>query len=1602
MDFNFNHVIEALHSKKTHSNKIIYSIINQHLDTLIKRAPSKNSDAQIEDSIDFYIKTIKTALRLINDIKGDSSSEINRTYYEHIIDIVNDRLEELMTNISYYIHSDPFNLGNHSNKFVYYPALLDNDFAKKLISKQEFLMNIGHAPKKSIRHVYKGFKKSPVQRLVKNYISTDTPYNGILLWHEVGVGKTCAAIGIAENFKKRIYTKKERTIILTPGQTLKDSWYDEIFNIKKEITYSNTNYNKQCTGESYIHIMNKDSTNYNRVKRRRDKIISKYYEVDGYQAFAGKFTRDFNDYLSSIEDKNRVFYNRNLIKFIKENFSNRVMILDEVHTTRDTNNNSSLEGKKIRKYLELIVRYSDNLKLILLSATPMYDSASEIIWLINLLRLNDNRSPLDYTRYFKDFKVTNPTEFSSKIKGYISYQRGEDPYIFPTKLWPSINNSDKSNLFIPATIDNLVKSDLIKMDDDSKKFNFTEEQIKTELSDRIRTQPVLKNIFGNNTNYISQKYSDNIKHLVFYRNFMSNWQYGCYCNYLDNNPDAGNFSGNTSTRQYSNIVLPQLNREGGLIQDQIVPNNNFNNLFPKKKGKYTINDALINSDGISILNKTRIGKYSKKLENILNIIENSKGIVFIYSKFIEFGALITALALEENGFSKFNCNSKGETSRKTLLTNSTYKAKRKFSYILLTGQPDLTGNKTTLNKLKDFSNSIQNKNGDIIKVIIGTEVVEQGISFFNVRQIHMLDPWWNINSYNQVIGRGVRRLSHKNLPKEERNVTIYLHLGVKSHTLSGGGKKNKLKKLKKIKKINKKETLIDEYLYSRGLSKYNEILKVQRIMKQFAFDCNLNKKANIFTGLGFNEIIRLTDARNNNRFISNKDWDGSITCDFGVCNYTCSPDINIEGLDTNQDTYNLNLIKEDIMIAKQIIKDFFKKTIGTEFNQLRIRVKPLLDIKDKSSENIDNIISLSLHTIIKNKEPVYNDIIGKSGYISEILHTDRDGKNNNYYIFQKQISEKTDDLKYVYLPEGVNKKHLSIKDIDENVDFANNTTDGTKSEDGMATTDFTKLMNNFIGILQLAIFNSLIMYNEDAKIMLGEQLIPDLNDVYNKFKEITHLGNHITHKFPKTSGKKISHTREFIKFGYNILEFGDYKDNLDKILLDRKIKLFGSETNTKHIGDFIKLKNARVSRIDKQGKLKGGVIIEPRKRENMGTPTKKDFIQIQYDDRSIETLVFNGSVGVGEKKVDLTTEYPITNRFYDGTMGSVLPNIYDIIYNIFLTEIENRSLSERNSFLKKIFDLVENKPIEDYIDTYFFYKENKVKHSNQKPYRIDFSYIDNNTYLHDTIIKIFFYSYFSSRDLNVKIPNSTKILKETHNFNKFSYFLTDKMYNKFTGTTYSGTKEKIKYLVIPTSSIPPKAGGISRIGSDSYDFYEKDATGKIIKKSMSQKLKTYLNRTFFPNPDDGNLLKSKVYSFIYSTSISAKGSSFYVVNKGKDNYTEVTTKGTGRISKKVDRTGAPCGNAKGVKKNIEIGTFVNDILTKLALPDKTLIKYGDLGKRWPLYPSKEDLCMELKLLMRHLDHLGYIDHSVAPKKPLNVHERYFYHEHVKNKIDRSL
>ena len=71
-----------------------------------------------------------------------------------------------------------------------------------------------------------------------------------------------------------------------------------------------------------------------------------------------------------------------------------MIIIDEVHNIRDIAINAN---KDVSKTIFDIIKVADNIRLLLLSATPMYNSYKEIIWITNLLNLNDRR-PIIRTR----------------------------------------------------------------------------------------------------------------------------------------------------------------------------------------------------------------------------------------------------------------------------------------------------------------------------------------------------------------------------------------------------------------------------------------------------------------------------------------------------------------------------------------------------------------------------------------------------------------------------------------------------------------------------------------------------------------------------------------------------------------------------------------------------------------------------------------------------------------------------------------------------------------------------------------------------------------------------------------------------------------------------------------------------------------------------------------------------------------------------------------------------------------------------------------------------------------------------------------------------
>ena len=137
-------------------------------------------------------------------------------------------------------------------KFMYYPDFDDKDFYEKIYTKKEFYKNRFIKNDKTTEEICNArlYNLAPQQEFLKNYISIDTPYNGILIYHGTGVGKTCSSIQISEGFKgimKRMHADEKRKIIVLVSKRILPSFQKEIYDIKKESKKKKPDDIVQCT-----------------------------------------------------------------------------------------------------------------------------------------------------------------------------------------------------------------------------------------------------------------------------------------------------------------------------------------------------------------------------------------------------------------------------------------------------------------------------------------------------------------------------------------------------------------------------------------------------------------------------------------------------------------------------------------------------------------------------------------------------------------------------------------------------------------------------------------------------------------------------------------------------------------------------------------------------------------------------------------------------------------------------------------------------------------------------------------------------------------------------------------------------------------------------------------------------------------------------------------------------------------------------------------------------------------------------------------------------------------------------------------------------------
>jgi superfamily II DNA or RNA helicase len=518
------------------------------------------------------------------------------------------------------------------------------------------------------------FKLQPQQSFLAEYFTSKNAPDGMLVFHQIGAGKTCAAISVAEKMKK-----KYKILVVLPAALI-GNFMDELIS--------------SCPGENeYI------------TKKEGEELLKLKYYSDEYKAIIEKTKERISKYYT-------IYSYHKFVELAEDNkikLKNTLLIVDEVQ------NMVSLTGTFYRVLKKQIDKTDDTFKILILSATPMFDRPNEIGLTLNLLKPKEE-FPIgcDFNQTFLEgngetYNLINTDKFINMSKNLVSYYRGAPPYTYPEQIFRVV------------------------------KCKMSDFQYKSYLT-----------ALSSEGNYVKGSFR-NVDILNLPVNFF------------------------LGPRMVSNVAFPN-------------------------KGIGELGFSSFDDDNLLLQN---IIKFSAKFYKILKKIKKSEGPVFIYSNFKDLGGLRSLIKfIEYHGYKNYKVFGEGPMRYSTWSGDETHQMKE---------------------EIKKVFNQKENEDGSRIRLMLGSPSVKEGVSFKRVRQVHILEPYWNMSRVLQIIGRAIRFCSHNDLPKKERNVDVYLYLA----TYPG-------------------EETIDQYIWSLAKEKSKLIQQFETALKEVAVDCELFYNRNVY------------------------------------------------------------------------------------------------------------------------------------------------------------------------------------------------------------------------------------------------------------------------------------------------------------------------------------------------------------------------------------------------------------------------------------------------------------------------------------------------------------------------------------------------------------------------------------------------------------------------------------------------------------------------------------------------------------------------------------------------------------------------------------
>lgn len=795
------------------------------------------------------------------------------------------------------------------------------------------------------------------QRFIKDYMQSKSPYRGVLLYHGLGVGKTRASIAVAESLRPNV----KKVIVMLPA-SLRQNFINEIIDCG----------NREFAKEQYWKSVKIDVKDTDDVKEAEEtygvskahikkfgriwKVSTKKTREEGSNWESLKTDwPEIMTYITASVLRKYEFINYNGLRHShvqameKTHFDDSVVIIDEAHnfTSRVVNGqvvDGKIVGRKVLTPIYQMLMDAKNLKIVMLSGTPLINRPIELAYTLNLLRGYIEVQDLYYrsTREFSldavqteldNHPVIDMAQIDAAHKririalvpdGYAIDGKGK--YMSRDKSNATRFGKDaetrldsiKSQLeTLGAQVGQIFPRKFTALPVDEERFDELFINYKTKKAeDAIKNQSLFARRITGLVSYFEAYNPEHYPHLEdteVVEVAFSEEHFNKYMEMRDQEAEK-------ETKSKNNKRMQKKNANANHAKDQLTENSTYrsfsralcNFCFPesidrkfprdiramqkelddgdnefanahinpndhndpnddgandaidlKKSNAYEASIAKALADLKAHEQEYLIGKplrqYGPKYYEIMHRIKKSPGSVLIYSQFrtVE-GAAIMGLVLEAHGHAELRVV-RGKDQALDVTWNKNYKySPEKPFYVKFVGSakeetqllmnlfnsnwkdvsPDI------LNKLKEAgvdvsmkkskgskgSKGSRNLRGQVIKAMIITQSGSEGISLRNIRQVHILEPYWNEIRIKQVIGRAVRAKSHEDLLPEERNVRVFQYIAVFS---------DRQLKIPMVDTREERKTS-DVFIQSIATRKGFINNSLLHILKNTAIDCRIN------------------------------------------------------------------------------------------------------------------------------------------------------------------------------------------------------------------------------------------------------------------------------------------------------------------------------------------------------------------------------------------------------------------------------------------------------------------------------------------------------------------------------------------------------------------------------------------------------------------------------------------------------------------------------------------------------------------------------------------------------------------------------------------